>query len=412
MKTNRIRFIIVASCLALLGLIAIQVRWMEYSRQLLDEEFEHRVDMAMCSAVETTAAEPMKSEVGKTCAKSNGACCADLVSSTMILSDSQLLKNLNKSLVFYGIHLPYVIDVVNPNALTAAKASAYSCALDPLVAQDTRRLELKFPTKQSYILQRMNVMIGSSVFILTAILLVFFTASYYLLKQKKLADRNLDFFNHMAHEFKTPLTNIKLAAGLLGRKKPELKDDPVLQIISKESHELIHHVERFLQMASLEYNKNPLQRQNLQLDKLIQDVITDLNPSIREKEAEVELEVRGELPIIAGDPLHLRNAFRNLIENALKYCDQIPKIQIVLEAGKNEQILVSIRDNGLGIKEKELSSIFQAFKRGEEATAKHSKGFGLGLAYVKKIMDLHKGAISVVSAQHTGTCFSLSFPAK
>jgi two-component system, OmpR family, phosphate regulon sensor histidine kinase PhoR len=412
MKTNRIKIVIVASCLALLGLIAIQVRWMNYSRQLLDEQFEHRVDMALCNAVTTTAQEPQKSTVGMTCAQSNGACCADIVSETMILADAQLRKNLDKSLAFYGIQLPYAVNVINPQSNPIAQFSDYSCALDPLVSEDTRRLELKFPTKQSYILQRMNVMIGSSALILMAIFLIFFIASYYLLKQKKLADQNLDFFNHMAHEFKTPLTNIKLAAGLLGRKKPELKDDQVLQIISKESNELIHQVERFLQMASLEYNKNPLQRQNLQLETLIQEVIEDLNPSIREKEAVVELKVLGTLPSISGDALHLRNAFRNLIENALKYCDQIPNIQIVLEEGKPEQILVSIRDNGLGINEKELSSIFQAFNRGEAAAAKRFKGFGLGLAYVKKIVELHQGAITVASAQQAGTCFSLSFPVK
>ena len=255
-------------------------------------------------------------------------------------------------------------------------------------------------------------MIGSSILILGVILLVFFAASYHLLKQKRLADQNLDFFNHMAHEFKTPLTNIKLAAGLLGRKKPELKEDRILQVISKESNELIHQIERFLQMASLEYNNNPLQRQSLQLEALIQEVIDDLTPSIKEKNAVVELETRGTLPPIFGDALHLRNAFRNLIDNALKYCEATPDIHILLEVGKDHQIQVDIRDNGVGIGEQEFANIFKAFNRGEETAAKKFKGFGLGLAYVKKIVDLHQGAIVVASELKQGTCFSMSFPIK
>ena len=411
MRTNRIKIVIATACLALLALIAIQVRWMNYSRQLLDEQFEHRVDMALCNAVQTTAEEP-QSTVVMTCANNKGSCCADIVPESMILSDSQLRKNLDRSLAFYNINLPYSVNVVKPSPFGTTEATAFSCALDPLVTDDTRRLTLNFPTKHNYILQRMNVMIGSSALILGAILLVFFAASYYLLKQKRLADQNLDFFNHMAHEFKTPLTNIKLAAGLLGRKKPELKDDQVLQVITKESNQLIQQIERFLQMASLEFNKNPLQRQSLDLENLIREIIEDLTPSIREKEAVVELEVRGSLPTMYGDALHLRNAFRNLIDNALKYCDTTPNIHILLETSKDNQIQVAIRDNGLGICEHELSSVFKEFNRGEEATAKRFSGFGLGLAYVKKIVDLHQGNIAVASEHKHGTCFSLSFPLK
>lgn len=412
MKKNRIKIVIAASCLALLGLIAIQVRWMNYSRELLDEQFEHRVDMALCNAVQTTAGEPQKSTVVKTCANIEAGCCPEEVSETMILSDAQLRKNLDRSLAFYGINLPYSVNVINPAQPNNPKVQAYTCALDPLVVDDTRQLALNFPTKQGFILQQMNVMIGSSILILSVILLIFFIASYYLLKQKRLSDQNIDFFNHMAHEFKTPLTNIKLAANLLARKKPELKDDQVLQVIGKESNQLIHQIERFLQMASLEFNKNPLQRQTLDLEVLIREVIEDLTPLIREKEAVVELEVKGALPPMSGDVLHLRNAFRNLIDNALKYCEVKPNIQVQLETLKNEQIQVSIRDNGLGICESELNSIFAAFNRGEEAAAKRFSGFGLGLAYVKKIVDLHKGAIAVDSELKQGTCFSMSFPTK
>jgi signal transduction histidine kinase len=412
MRTNRIKLVIAAACLALLGLIAIQVRWMNYSRELLDEQFEHRVDMALCNAVQKTAQEPLKSTVGLTCANLESGCCADNVPTSMILNDPQLRQNLDQSLAFYGIKLPYSVNVLNPGKVVDHSATAYSCALDPLVIDDTRRLSLNFPTKRGYILQRMNVMIGSSVLILSLILLVFFAASYYLLKQKRLADQNLDFFNHMAHEFKTPLTNIKLAVGVLARKKPELKEDQVLQVIGKESNDLIHQIERFLQMASLEFNKSPLQHQALSLENLIREVIEDLTPLIREKDAVVELEVRGALPNISGDALHLRNAFRNLIDNALKYCEVKPNIQVLLEVNKNKDIQVSIRDNGLGICKTELASIFAAFKRGEEAAAKRFSGFGLGLAYVKKIVELHQGAISVVSEQKQGTCFSMSFPTK
>ncbi|MBK8878061.1 MAG: HAMP domain-containing histidine kinase [Haliscomenobacter sp.] len=412
MTTKQIYIVIAASCLALLGLIAIQVRWMTYSQELLEEQFEHRVDMALCQAVETTTNEPCCGPTGTGSATPIKGCRAEDVTESMILSDSQLRRNLNSSLAFYDIQLPYTVQVANPTDSSADNIPAYSCQLDPLVAGDTRRLELVFPTKESYILRRMNVMIGSSILILSVILLVFFVAGYFLIKQKRLADQNIVFFNHMAHEFKTPLTNIKLAAGLLGRKKPDLKDDQVLQIISKESGQLIYQVERFLQMAGLEFNKNPLRLQPLNLEALLRETIAGLSPLIQEKGASLTLEVKGPLPLMEGDELHLRNAFRNLIDNALKYCESAPEIHIALEAPTPQQIQLTIRDNGLGIDQQELPGIFQEFKRGRQASSMPFSGFGLGLAYVKKIVDLHRGAISVIAERRKGSSFSLSFPVK
>ena len=141
--------------------------------------------------------------------------------------------------------------------------------------------------------------------------MVFFVDGYFLIEKKRLADQHIDFFNHIAHEFKTPLTNIKLAAGLLGRKKPDLKDDQVLQIISKESGQLIHQVERFLQMAGLEFNKNPLQLHPLDLEALLRDTIAGLTPLIQEKVPSLTLEVKGPRPLLEGAELHLRTARRS-----------------------------------------------------------------------------------------------------
>lgn len=412
MYWNRIKWIMVASCGALIVLVWLQFRWLQHSKELLEEQFDHKVSMAMCSAVETMAQNQNGIPVDSCAKHQRPNCCRNDSDSRDLLHDPSLESALNQALAFYQIRLPYQVSIIDKDSLAdSTLMPPYACSLNPLLSDDEQLLNLTFPTKVDFLLKQMRFMLGSSIFIVLAISLIFLAANYYLIQQKKLSERNLDFFNNMAHEFKTPLTNITLASRMLGRKQPELADNQFLAVIHREGQHLLQQVDRVLHLASFDHNQQTLQNEPLHLGALIQEVVTDMAPSIREKKATISVELDPDLPLINGDRLHLSNAFRNLIDNALKYCTAAPDLQIRVNTSPTPgNIQVVLEDNGIGISEHDLPHVFEKFQRVGQSAAAGFDGFGLGLAYVKKIVELHRGAIQVASQLQQGTRFSLTFP--
>ena len=286
----------------------------------------------------------------------------------------------------------------------------YSCSLGPILETDTHHLQLEFAGKTEYFLRRMGLMVVASVAILGLICIVFGLGAYYLLRQKRLSDHNRDYFNLMTHEFRTPLTNIRLAGNMLARKDPELANNKYLGIIRRECSQLSHQVENVLHLGGLEKGEYQLTKQPVDLRHLANDVVADMDIQIREYGASVEVTADGPDGAFEGDPLHLGNAFRNILDNALKYGSDQPVVRIGIESGA-EGYRVSFTDNGAGLSAKDRRGVFQKFHRCDNALRSGKKGFGLGLAYVKKIVEMHRGSIAVSSPDGQGARFDLFFPA-
>ena len=274
---------------------------------------------------------------------------------------------------------------------------------------DTPLLQLEFQGKYGHFLQQMGMMVGASIAILCLICLVFVLASYYLLRQKKMSALNRDFFNHMTHEFRTPLTNIKLAGNLLARKHPELRDNQYLNIIQQESRQLMTHVEGVLHLAALEKGDYRLKKETVDLRQMLDDVVSGMALQIKEKAGQVQWEGESKHCRVQGDVFHLTNAFRNLLDNALKYNPSAPLIRIGLFPDATGWH-IRFQDNGVGMSEKECQVVFDKFQRATDPACAQHSGFGLGLAYVKKIMDMHCGQIKLHSEKGQGTRFDLYLP--
>ena len=311
----------------------------------------------------------------------------------------------------YAIDKPFNFSVVNtcnsPNTPNASPT--YYCPI-PAVAGDDRFLALSFPNKQHYVFEKMGFMVGSSIFILLFISAVFLLTLRALVRQKQLNRISVDFFNNMAHEFRTPLTNIGLALGRL-RKGPALApDDRYLSIIQSERNRLLEQIERILHVAKLERGNYQLEKSPIDLQELTREVVADMNLQANGKQANIEWDAGNQtLPVLYGDRLHLSNAIRNILDNALKYSKTQPAITIDFSA-EREGCRVSFSDNGIGLSARERRRIFQKFQRCAAAECPGEKGFGLGLAYVKKIVDLHRGQIAVSSENGKGARFELFFP--
>jgi two-component system phosphate regulon sensor histidine kinase PhoR len=409
MKWNHTNLLIAAAALAILGLIGIQVRWMQHSRKLLEEQFNNRVSMALCQTVENMAANPASTSEVKACCSgmAGGRCDKSLAEMSQM---PEMSAALTQALSFYKVDLPKrVLITKKDGSPNAVEAQPFSCSLTPVLANDSLVLQLLFNDKEDYISSKMGVMAGVSLALLALICLIFGIASFYFLRQKKMSALNRDFFNHMTHEFRTPLTNIQLAGNMLVRKNPELADNRYVSIIQHECRQLTEQVENVLYLAGLEKGDYRLKKETVHLDKVLKNTLEQMDIQIREKGADVQiLPILGD-PVIQADVFHIGNAFRNLIDNALKYSDVSPVLRIeVLPAAAGWTVRFS--DKGIGLSEQECSRIFEKFKRSDAPQHSNAKGFGLGLTYVKKITELHGGRIEAHSIQGQGARFDLYFP--
>jgi len=235
-----------------------------------------------------------------------------------------------------------------------------------------------------------------------------------ILKQKKLSEIKTDFVNNMTHEFKTPISTIALSSDVLMRddiiKNPErLKH--YATIISEENKRLKSQVESVLQVSQIDSHKIALNITSIDMHALIENISKNMEPRLEQQNGTIKLQLNAKKVFVAGDEVHLTNILYNLLDNAIKYCDKIPEIQITTQ-NKHKGIEISVKDNGKGIETSSQSMIFEKFFRVPSGNLHDVKGFGLGLFYVKNMIKLHKGKIALHSVPKVGTTFTIWFHTK
>ena len=400
--------IALASIVALVGLILLQYNWMRKSRELIEEQFDQKVNLALCDAVQKASQEPNCKAVATTCAITNTTNCSSQLED---LWQTTSFKNaLQNSLDFYSINLPYEIQIINKEDYFFSMLPAGCCPLKPIVNNNDHYLSIVFPTKEQYFFRQLGLMLISSIVILVVITALFLIINYRLVVQKRIMKANKTFFNSMAHEFRTPLTNINLATTLIPKKWPEAHDNKYLNIIQKESDQLMNQVNQLLDFAKMEQGQFPLQKKPIHIQQLINQVIETFEPQIQAKGATINVKVPSSPTYIKGDELHIKNAFRNLLDNALKHHPDQPNIEILVNQ-QGDGINIEFKDDGNGIPPQDQAFIFDQFYRSNPNDSKSYKGFGIGLAYVKQIITLHSGSIEVFTKPDKGTKFTLFFPA-
>jgi two-component system phosphate regulon sensor histidine kinase PhoR len=234
---------------------------------------------------------------------------------------------------------------------------------------------------------------------------------FYFYRQKFLAEIQKDFVNNFTHEFKTPLAVMKIASDVLSQESITRQPDRLeryVAIIQNQTEHLQAQVERLLRTASIETKDLPIRKEEIDAHQLIEEALNKVQPLIDQKKAKVEVrmdEVDGRLQ---ADKAHLELAVVNLLENALKYSADP---HIVVQTGHDEDdFYISVKDNGVGIEKQYLKNIFKKFYRVPTGDIHNVKGFGLGLNFVKRIIDAHKGKIKVNSLPGIGTEFRLFIP--
>ncbi|RAJ74016.1 two-component system phosphate regulon sensor histidine kinase PhoR [Chitinophaga dinghuensis] len=297
---------------------------------------------------------------------------------------------------------------------TLSKNKEYKMGVIPLdenYGPNMEQLYLIRPAKDEIVHQLTIMIIGGVCFtliIITAFALTIRT----LLNQKKLSEIKSDFINNMTHELKTPLATISLAIDAIGNEKVMDNKDKIRYfsgIIKEENKRMNKQVETILQSALLEKDEIGLKLQAMDVHAVIQNTVDNLQLQLANKNGIVDLQLNAVNPVIMADDVHFSNVVFNLLDNAIKYSKE--NLEVTINTyNTRKSLFIIITDNGIGMSKDTISRIFEKFYRAHTGNVHNVKGFGLGLSYVKAIVDAHHGKIKVESVVGKGSKFTLEFP--
>ena len=333
---------------------------------------------------------------------------------------------LTEELANNGLPLPFEFAVVNRSGRVVYKTAGYdinqankqSVFIQPLFPNDPTNkmnyMKVYFPTKKDYIMSSVRVLIPS--FIFTCILMVTFLYVIIIaFRQKRLTEMKNDFINNMTHEFKTPISSISLAAQMLNddsvRKSPAMMQH-ISSIINDETKRLRFQVEKVLQLSMFERQKATLRLQEIDANAAISNIVSTFKLKVENYGGKISSEFNAENALVEVDEMHFTNVIFNLLDNAVKYRheDEPLRLKVVTLNPDEKHLQIRISDNGIGIRRDDLKKIFEKFYRVSTGNRHDVKGFGLGLAYVKKMIDEHHGTINVESELGVGTTFIITLP--
>ena len=338
--------------------------------------------------------------------------------------DFRLLdSNLRAELQAAGITLDYHFTVMDSNGLEVYRCEDYESAgsnysyTQTLFRNDPSQkmgiLRIHFPDLDSYIMGAARTMLPS--FFFTIILFFTFCFTVWLIaRQKRDTEMKNDFINNMTHEFKTPISSISLAAQMLGDKsiaKSESMIDNLSRVIVNETKRLRYQVEKVLQMSLYEKGNIRFNEREVDANVIIDDVVKTFTLKVQQSGGQLNANLDAEDAAIYVDEMHFTNVIFNLLDNAVKYRrDEEPLQLSVSTQNQGQRLVITIQDNGIGIRHDDLKHVFDRFYRVHTGNKHDVKGFGLGLAYVKGMVELMHGTIRAESEWGRGTKFIISLP--
>lgn len=418
MTRRTIRIVIALATISIVGLFATQLFWMDKAFDLREREFNDRVNIALRSVAE---------EIMRMNKDSSD------VPPVSQLSSNYFVVSTNDTLHPYLLESLLDNEFRSRNLKTNFEYSIYDCFTDSMVYggfvtltdrpvkqtarpsipkwdRDSHYFGVYFPDRQGYLLSQMSIWLFSSGILLVVIIFFSYTL-WVILKQKRLSEIKNDFINNMTHEFKTPISTISASAELL--RSGGLENDPdrqnqYYQMISDESNRLKLQVEKVLQMAQFDRNGIDLNLSRQNINILIEKAAASIQILLDEKKGSLKLELNAQNPEMKVDELHFTNIIRNLLDNAIKYCNETPEIVIETSDSKNG-IAISVTDNGIGIIASQKKQVFDKFYRVPTGNVHNVKGFGLGLYYVRSLVEAHNGRVTVSGAD-SGSTFTIFLP--
>jgi len=419
MTNKSIRLLMLVAFLGAIGIIITQTYWVRKAYQLQEKEFELKTNLALRNVASNIAELkhiqlPIYSPVEQISPDFYIVQINVQVEKEVLahfLQASFTRQNITTNF-WYGLY-----DCMSDTVQYAAYINMQGNVIDDIPSASFKKLKklnyhfaVYFPNRKHFLSQQLSVWIVSTI-VLIFILILLTYLLFIILKQKRLSEIQKDFVNNMTHEFKTPLASIQLSADVL--KNPTIlhNEQRLLNyatIISTEAKRLSHQVERVLQMAQGNKGEIQLSKSLFVWQTLIKETLSSFDQAIALKRATINLDLPTAPISYFGDQLHLRNCISNLIDNALKYTETEPVITISI--GIAQQLRIAVEDNGIGINKNDQKLLFKKFYRVNTGNIHNVKGFGLGLSYVRLIINAHNGRIECESDLGKGTKFVIHLP--
>jgi signal transduction histidine kinase len=337
------------------------------------------------------------------------------------ISKKKLAHLLSKKLLQVDIDIDYEFAIYSNDLATKVQSEGFELQKAttfgvPIFSNENDKsnytLMINFPNHNKFILSSIIGMTLLSVIFTLIIIIAYSSALFQLIKQRKISEIKTDFINNMTHEFKTPIATINLALDSI--KNPKIIDDKekvlrYLQMIKDENKRMHAQVENVLRISKLEKNELNISKDRVVLHDLIEDAITHVELIVENRGGYIKTYLDADKSSVLANETHFTNVVVNVLDNAIKYSPETPKIEVFTEnVGTN--IILKIKDQGSGMSKAAQKRVFEKFYREHTGNIHNVKGHGLGLAYVKRILDDHQGHISVESEKGKGSTFILSLP--
>jgi two-component system phosphate regulon sensor histidine kinase PhoR len=420
MKNSTIFRVIVLGAIAIAGIIGMQAYWVVSTWNINEEEFNKKAGLALyrvaCNLADINEGNlPARNVVNR---RTSNYYVVNIESEINAANLEYFLQKEFEELALF-VDFEYAVYDCTTNEMVYGNYCSYTTderknpELGNLPKDDkfTYYFSVKFPNRSGYLFGKMQLSIFLSS-ILLIVVLFFSYAMFVMLRQKRLSELQKDFINNMTHEFKTPISTIKIAADVF------IKDDRVQEdkrlnryanIIKEQNQRLNHQVEKVLQLAKIEQGNFNLKQEDIDLTPLLNTIIDTTAVQVEKMGGQLYSHIALEGASIRGDKLHFTNIIHNLLDNAIKYCKTVPVVRLNAWI-ENNQIHIDVTDEGIGISKDQLGRVFNKFYRVPTGNIHKVKGFGLGLYYVKNICQTHGWKLHISSHEQKGTKVKISIP--
>ena len=417
MNRKSLRIIILLAVISLSGIMAVQIYWVQKAFNLEEKQFNQKVHTALTNIAQQILSIKQEPD--------------ELFEPVKQIGSNYFIVSINDTLHPFLLHSLMIEEFANKNINIDFEYVIYDCFTDSIVysnfvtnggetenensglkgikwQRDGHYFGVYFPGKDSYIVGQMGIWIFSTAILLVVIIYFAYT-TFVILRQKKLSEIRTDFINNLTHEFKTPISTISLSTDVILNDETRKNPDRIAQyanIIKQENNRLKIQVDKVLQLATLDTKTIVLNKEPVDLHNLINEAVKGFALILNERQGTIRTHFEAAKSTALLDQLHFTNIIYNLIDNAIKYSRENPEVDIHTRNAKNK-IIVSIEDKGIGIDKNQQKHIFDKFYRVPTGNLHDVKGFGLGLNYVKTIVELMGGKIELESDVGKGSKFTI-----
>ncbi len=416
MKDGIRKYGLILTLVFIFGLLFIQVRWIIHSIRFQEKVFQKTVTLALNQTISNLTSDKRVCSAMKQCILYDTIQIEEQLTSAGVWENIQ--EAIDEELNAYDINLKYNLYIVKKGTDSLKtkekeirKGIYYSQCLQDIIQSTDYELVVRFPGHSGFLLDKTGLMFVSSVVLILLIIISFGFIYRLYHKELRLAENTRELINNINHEFKTPLSSIALASNMIRKKRfdSDAKLQEYATLISRENKKLQHQVESLLHLTAIEQDGFEYNKEKTDIYPVIREALDTTRIFLQDKGGSLDTSFEASESVFWMDKHHMAGAILNLLSNAVTYSPDNPRIQIRTKNAKNRFIL-EVQDQGIGIPARYMKYIFQKYYRVPSGNIHNIKGFGIGLSYVKAVVEAHSGEVRVESVPGKGSTFILIFP--